>query len=70
MKALVGAVQPRRQAMVMNGCWAPADGCSGHDRGVSENDADKWVLIGHTHRQVWRDARVEVVAHIYVYIAT
>ena len=52
--------------MVMNGCWSPADECSGHDRWVSENDADTWVLIGHTHRQVWRDARVEVVAQMYI----
>ena len=36
--------------MVMNGCWSPADEGSGHDRWVSENDADKWVLMGHADK--------------------
>ena len=47
---MVGAGQPRRQAMVMNGCWSPAAEGSGYDRWVSENDADKWVLKGHANK--------------------
>ena len=50
IEALVVVGQPRRQAMVMNGCWPPADEGSGHDRWVSENDADKCVLMGHADK--------------------
>ena len=34
----------------MNVCWSPKDGGSGHDRWVSDNGADKWVMMGYANK--------------------
>ena len=50
MQAAVGAGQPHRRGIVMNVCWSPKDGGSGHDRWVSDNGADKWVMMGYANK--------------------
>ena len=50
MQAFVGVGQPHRRGIVMNVCWSPKDGGSGHDRWVSDNGADKWVMMGYASK--------------------
>ena len=50
MQAVVGVGQPHRRGIVMNVCGSPLDGGSGHDRRVSDNGADKWVMMGYANR--------------------
>ena len=55
MKALVGADQPSRQAMVMDGCWSPLDGDSGKAEQYQCVVAEQarrhwWVLISHADK--------------------
>ena len=34
----------------MNVDWSPMDRSSGHDRWVSDNCADKWVMMGYANK--------------------
>ena len=50
MQAVVGVGQPHRRGNVMNVDWSPMDRSSGHDRWVSDNCADKWVMMGYANK--------------------
>ena len=50
MQAVVGVGQPHNGSIVMNVCWSPMDGGSGHGRWVSDNGADKWAMMGYASK--------------------